>query len=82
MGQYAIVRQDGEVDQAEGDSVADVSNRYGWPGNGTIEEWNSAVHGDKLRHVFSGPTGPADQVEALADKADTADTADDTEDDQ
>lgn len=66
MAKFAIVRQDGEVDQAEGASVDDVSNRYGWPGNGTIEPYEAANH-PTIRHIF---TSPEQQAEALADTTD------------
>lgn len=64
MATFAIVRQDGEVDQVEGASVADVSDTYGWPGNGTIEKWDDDAHKKALRYTFSSP---AEQREKLAD---------------
>lgn len=65
MAKFAIVRQDGEVDLAEGTSVSDVAANYGWPGNGNIEEYNPDVHDANLRHTF---TSPAHQGELLNDK--------------
>ncbi len=64
MTTFAIVRQDGECDKAEGASVQDVADRYGWPGNGTIEPWDEGKHGGNARHVF---TTVADQAAALAE---------------
>ncbi len=55
MALYAIIRQDGEIDQAEGTSISDVAERYGWPGNGEIVEWDDKEHKAKLRHTFSSP---------------------------
>jgi len=52
MRTFAIVRQDGECDQAEGASVQDVADRFGWPGNGTIEAWDAGKHDGSLRHRF------------------------------
>ena len=51
MAKFAIVRQDGEVDTADGDSVTDVANRYGWPGNGDIRPYA----GEEVRHAFTSP---------------------------
>lgn len=65
MAKFAIVRQDGEVDLAEGSSVAQVANEYGWPGNGTIEEYVPDKHDANLRHTFESV---AHQRELLADK--------------
>jgi hypothetical protein len=65
MSDFAIVRQDGEVDLADGLSVQDVANRYGWPGNGTIEPFDKASHGAHLRHTF---TSVEHQGELLNDK--------------
>lgn len=64
MAKFAIVRQDGEVDLAEGSSVGDVANTYGWPGNGTIEEYDPERHDGALRFTF---TSPAHQRELLSD---------------
>ncbi len=64
MATFAIVRQDGEVDLADGASVQDVSDRYGWPGNGTIEPFDAGKHGDDVRHRF---TSPDEQRELLSD---------------
>lgn len=63
MATFAIVRQDGEVDLAEGASVEDISTRYGAPGNGRIEPWDGDT--DNLRHRFDSPD---QQRELLADK--------------
>lgn len=64
MATFAIVRQDGEADKAEGASVADIANRYGWPGNGSIVPWDG-THDKALRHTF---TDPDNQRKLLADK--------------
>lgn len=66
MAKFAIVRQDGEVDTADGVSVDDIASRYGWPGNGTIEPFDSGNHESWRRHDFSSPD---EQRELLADKA-------------
>lgn len=63
MATFAITRQDGEVDLAEGASVEDISNRYGWPGNGDIKPWDGDT--TNVRHRF---TDPDNQRELLADK--------------
>jgi len=65
MARFAIVRQDGEVDKVDGVSVDDVANRYGWPGNGDIQAWDSGAHDGNLRHTFASPE---EQRETLADK--------------
>jgi hypothetical protein len=70
MAEFAIVRQDGEVDKVSGLSVQDVANQYGWPGNGEIVPWDSANHASKIRHSFASP---AEQSEALNDKSKTPD---------
>lgn len=62
---FAIVRQDGETDKVDGASVDDVANRFGWPGNGTIEPWDDGKHSDDLRYTFASPD---EQREKLADK--------------
>jgi predicted heme/steroid binding protein len=49
VAQFAIVRADGSIDKAEGASVQDVSDRYGWPGDGTIRPLEA---GDDVRHSF------------------------------
>lgn len=59
MAKFAIVRADGAVDTAEGMSVQDISDRYGWPGNGTIEPFEDSSHGGRVRHAFDSP---ADQL--------------------
>jgi hypothetical protein len=65
MATFAIVRADGTTDRAEGASVDDIASRYGWPGNGKIEPYDSASHDKALRHTFADPT---EQRELLADK--------------
>lgn len=65
MARFAIIRQDGEVDKVDGSSVDDIANRYGWPGNGSIEPWEDGAHNEHLRHTFGSPE---EQREALADK--------------
>lgn len=64
MSEFAIVRHNKKVDIAEGSSVADVANRYGWPGNGTIEPFDPDTH-KKVRYTFASPD---EQREALTDK--------------
>lgn len=65
MATFAIIRQDGEIDLCEGLSIDDVATRYGWPGNGTIEEYNPEQHKKALRYTFDSPEH---QRELLADK--------------
>lgn len=56
MAKFVITRADGTNDIAEGTSVEDVSNRYGWPGNGDITEWaGDNVDNRKVRHKFDTP---------------------------
>jgi hypothetical protein len=69
MAEFAIVRQDGEVDKVSGLSVQDVANQYGWPGNGEIVPWDAANHASNIRHSFASP---AEQHEALDDKPEAA----------
>lgn len=86
MATFAIVRANGKVDKVtDGASVADVSDRYGAPGNGSIEPWDEGKHGDKLAHTFQSPAEQLAAWEKVAKaegqfgkvaKADTADTAD------
>ena len=64
MAKFAIVRQDGEVDTADGVSVDDVATRYGWPGNGTIEPFDQGTHGSAIRYALASP---AEQRELLTD---------------
>jgi hypothetical protein len=60
MAAFAIVRASGAVDRVEGTSVQEISDRYGWPGNGSIVPWSDPEHAEKLRNSF---TSPADQYE-------------------
>jgi len=53
MAFFAIVRWNGKVDKVEGASVEDVSDRYGAPGNGSIEPWDDDLHAKKLRATFT-----------------------------
>jgi hypothetical protein len=55
MATFAIVRADGSVDKVDGASEQDVSNKYGAPGNGTIEAWDEGKHGSKLANTFASP---------------------------
>lgn len=55
MAPFAIIRQDGEIDKVDGASVKDVGDRYGWPGNGDIVEWDDVRHASALRHTFVTP---------------------------
>jgi hypothetical protein len=55
MATFAIVRADGSVDKVDGASVEDVSNRFGAPGNGSIEAWDEGSHGAKLANTFDSP---------------------------
>jgi hypothetical protein len=52
VSSFAIVRADGSIDKAEGASVQDVADRYGWPGDGDIRPLEG---GDKVRHSFDSP---------------------------
>lgn len=54
MEKFAIVRHDGAVDMVEGVSVKDVADRFGWPGDGTIEPFDEKLH-KKVRHIFDSP---------------------------
>jgi hypothetical protein len=66
MAKFAIVRADGSIDQAEGASVLDVSQRYGWPGNGDIRPWEA---GDKADHEFATPDDQKAEYEKHWDPA-------------
>jgi hypothetical protein len=70
MATFAIVRQDGEVDLADGVSVQDVSDRYGWPGNGSIAAYTPALHDKGLRHTFTSPDNQRELLTADATKSD------------
>lgn len=55
MGDFAIVRDTGDVDKVTGETVADVSHRFGWPGNGTIEVWDDTIHLTNLSRTLADP---------------------------
>lgn len=67
MATFAIVRADGSVDKVEGASVEDVSNRYGAPGNGSIEAWDEGSHGSKVNNTFATPEAHHDYYNTRAD---------------
>ena len=67
MAKFAIVRADGSADQVDGLSVQDVADQYGWPGNGTIEEWSDGKHG-KAANVFASPAEQYDAWKKVAEK--------------
>lgn len=66
MASFAIIRQDGEVDKVQGESVTDVSARYGWPGNGDIQPWDDGKHNGGLRWSFDTPAEHHDKLNAEA----------------
>jgi len=69
MATFAIVRADGSVDKVtDGLSVQDVSDRYGAPGNGSIESWDEGTHGAKLARIFGSPAEQYDAWLAIAKK--------------
>jgi len=68
MASFAIVRQDGAADKAEGSSILDVSTRYGWPGDGDIVPWNDDIHNSKLRWEFADPSDQAVSLAAVDEK--------------
>lgn len=53
MPSFAITRWDGEVHVVEAASVQDAGNTYGWPGNGTIEPYDPALHAEKTTARFA-----------------------------
>jgi hypothetical protein len=67
MAKFAIVRADGSVDVAEGMSVQDVADHYGWPGNGTIEPLG-AEHTSKIANTFDTPADQRAAWEKVARK--------------
>jgi hypothetical protein len=68
MATFAIVRGSGAVDRVEGTSVQEVSDRYGWPGNGNIAPWSDADHASKLRNTFASPAEQYDLWRKVAEK--------------
>jgi len=79
MAKFAIVRADGSVDQVDGLSVQDVSDQYGWPGNGTIEEWDAGTHGTPA-NVFASPAEQRAAWEKIAAAEQAAAAGTDEED--
>jgi hypothetical protein len=67
VASFAIVRADESIDKAEGASVQDVSDRYGWPGNGTIRPWEA---GDEAANTFATPEEQAAVLNPEADDDD------------
>jgi hypothetical protein len=59
VAKFAIIRQDGEIDTAEGTSVEDIIGRYGSPGNGDIVPYDPAQHSENVRHSFKSPEDQA-----------------------
>ncbi len=83
MAKFAIVRADGTVDTADGMSVQDVADRYGWPGDGTIETYDPNKH-TKPANDFTTPADQRAAWEKIAKKEKqsgvAADDTDATED--